>query len=216
MSITILLADDHPVVRQGLRLLLEAEADFRVTGETGDGQEVMDSLERLHPDVLVLDLMLPGLSGLDILRQMQRQSTPARVVILSMYDNVAYVSEAFAAGAKAYVLKKSTAEELVQAIREVVAGRQYLSPPLSQEAIDLHQSQAGDTLDRYQTLTRREREVLHLVGEGLTSAQIADRLVISPRTVDMHRRHMVQKLGLSGQSALVRYAAQQGLIQEEF
>ncbi len=218
MSVTILLADDHPVVRQGLRLLLEEEADFRVIGETGDGLEVIGSVERLRPDVLVLDLMMPGLSGLEVARQVQLQSTATRVVILSMYTSVPYVAESLAAGAKAYVLKKSTAEELVHAIRQVVAGRQYLSPALSEEAGDieyriaLHYKHAGDTLDPYETLTRREREVLHLVGEGLTSAEIADRLVISPRTVDMHRRNMARKLGLSGQAALVRYSLQHGII----
>jgi len=215
MSVTILLADDHQVLRQGLRLLLEAEADFRVIGETGDGLEVVPMVDRLHPDVLVLDLLLPGLSGLEVARQVQLQSPATRVVILSMYLSVAYVAQALAAGAKAYVAKKSSADELVRAIREVVAGRQYLGSSLSEEAIELHRLQTGETLDRYATLTRREREVLHLVGEGYTSAMIAERLVVSPRTVDMHRRNLARKLGLSGQAALVRYAVQQGIIPSE-
>ena len=135
-----------------------------------------------------------------------------------MYASVTFVAEALVAGAKAYVVKKSTAEELVYAIREVVDGRAYLSSSLSEEAgeiqqqIELYSKQASETLDPYETLTRREREVLHLVGEGYTSAEIGDRLYISPRTVDMHRRHMVRKLGLSGQSALMRYALQHGLL----
>jgi DNA-binding NarL/FixJ family response regulator len=212
MSVTILLADDHPVVRQGLRLLLETEPDFRVAGETGDGLEVMPLVERLQPNVLVLDLMMPGLTGLEVARQVELSSPATRVVILSMYTDMAYVVEALAAGAEAYILKKSTAEELVHAIREVDAGRQFLSSVLSEKAgdiehrVELHRRQAGGTLNPYDTLTRREREVLHLVGEGYTSAEIAGRLVISPRTVEMHRRHLVRKLGLSGQAALVRYA----------
>jgi two-component system, NarL family, response regulator NreC len=212
MSVTILLADDHPVVRQGLRLLLEAEPDFRVIGETGDGLEVTPMVERLHPDVLVLDLLMSGLGGLDITRQVKLQGAATRVVILSMYSNVAYVAGSLAAGAMAYVPKKSTAEELVHAIREVIAGRQYLSSSLSEEAVENYRSHTGGTLDRYETLTRREREVLHLVGEGYTSAEIAERLVISPRTVDMHRRRLARKLSLSGQAALVRYALQHGVI----
>ncbi|HVP22109.1 MAG TPA: response regulator transcription factor [Anaerolineaceae bacterium] len=221
MSVTILLADDHPVMRQGLHLLLDAEPDFTIIGETGDGREVMALVERLHPDVLVLDLVMPGLGGLDVARQVHQQAPATKVVILSMYASVAYVVEALAAGASAYIPKKSTAEELVYAIREVVAGRQYLSSALSNEAGDIeqlikdHRSQTGDTLDIYETLTRREREVLNLVGEGYTSAEIADLLVISPRTVDMHRRNMVQKLGLSGQASLVRYAVKHGLLPDQ-
>ena len=211
MSVTILLADDHIVMRQGLRLLLEAESDFCVIGETGDGLEVAPLADRLKPDVLVLDLLMPGLSGLDVARQVKLQSPETRIVILSMYLNVAYVAGALAAGASAYVVKKSSADELVHAIREVVAGRQYLSSSLSEEAIELHRRQTGETLDRYRTLTRREREVLHLVGEGYTSAMIAERLVVSPRTVDMHRRNLARKLGLSGQAAVVRYALQHGI-----
>jgi DNA-binding NarL/FixJ family response regulator len=199
-------------------LLLELEPDFRVIGETGDGLEVMPLVEQLRPSVLVLDLMMPGLGGLEVSRQMEFQAPATGVVILSMYANVAYVAEALAAGAEAYVLKKSTAEELVHAIREVVAGRQYLSSSLLEKASDIehriehHRGQADETLNPYETLTRREREVLHLVGEGHTSAEIAGRLVISPRTVEMHRRHLVRKLGLSGQAALVRYALQHGII----
>jgi two-component system response regulator NreC len=218
MSVTILLADDHPVMRQGLRLLLEAEADFSVIGETGDGLEVIELIECLRPDVLVLDLKMPGLSGVEVTRLVHQQFPAIQIVILSMYASVAYVVECLAVGAKAYILKKSTAEELVHAIREAVCDRRYLSTSLSEEVgdiddrIDLHRRQTSDTLELYETLTRREREVLLLVGEGQTSAEIASRLVISPRTVDMHRRHIAKKLSLSGQSALMRYALQRGLV----
>jgi DNA-binding NarL/FixJ family response regulator len=220
MPVKILLADDHSVVRQGLCLLLEEEPDFRVVGETGDGLEVAALVERLQPDVLVLDLILPGLSGLDVARQVHRQSPATRMVILSMHGGVAYVAESLSAGARAYVLKKSTAEELVHAIREVMAGRQYLGSALSedmgdiQERLAAHRGKVEDTLGAYESLTGRERQVLQLVGEGYTSAEVAERLVISPRTVDMHRRHILRKLGLSGEAALARYAVQRGLIPE--
>jgi len=220
MPVTIVLADDHGVLRQGLRLLLEEEPDFRVIGETGDGREVTPLVERLHPDVLVLDLILPGLGGLDVARQVHRQFPATRMVILSMHGGVAYVAESLSAGAQAYVLKKSSAAELVRAIREVMAGRPYLSPALSdnlgdiQQRLTAHRRQMKDTRGAYESLTGRERQVLQLVGEGYTSAQVAERLVISPRTVDMHRRHIFRKLGLSGEAALARYAVQHGLIPE--
>ena len=220
MPVKILLADDHGVVRQGLCLLLEEEPDFRVVGETGDGLEVAALVERLQPDVLVLDLILPGLSGLDVARQVHRHSPATRMVILSMHGGTAYVAESLAAGAQAYVLKKSTGAELVRAIREVTAGRQYLSSALSDNLGDIeqrlaaHRRQMGDTREVYESLTGRERQVLQLVGEGYTSSEVAQRLVISPRTVDMHRRHILRKLGLSGEAALARFAVQHGLIPE--
>jgi DNA-binding NarL/FixJ family response regulator len=210
--INLFLADDHPVVRQGLRLLLEAEPDFRVVGETGDGLAVLAAVRRLQPDVLVLDLMLPGLGGLEITRRVRQEQPQTQVVILSMHANVAYVAEAVDSGAAAYVLKKSTAGELATAIRAAQRGEQFLSAPFSPELIEeQHRRQVGRQLDPYHTLTRREREVLHLVAEGHTSAAIAARLGISPRTVEMHRRNLAQKLGLSGQAALVRYGLQRGL-----
>jgi two-component system, NarL family, response regulator NreC len=211
VNTTILLADDHPVVRQGLRLLLEAEPDFTVVGETGDGLEVPGLVQQLLPDILVLDLMLPGLGGLEVTRRVHAASPKTQVVILSMHANEAYVAEALDGGAAAYVLKKSTAGELAGAIRAALTGRQFLSAPLSRERVEQHRRQAQHRLDPYHTLTRREREVLHLVAEGQTSAEIAARLGISPRTVEMHRRNLVRKLNLSGQAALVRYSLQRGL-----
>ena len=211
MSATILLADDHPLVRHGLRMLLEAEPQFSVVGETGDGLEVAPLVRRLRPDVLVLDLVLPGLGGLEVAGLVKRETPETRVVVFSVYADVAFVAKALQAGALAYVFKKSTPAELVRAMREVAAGRPYVSPPLSLEAVEQHQKAAGSTADLYDTLTRREREVLHLVADGLTSAEVAARLGISPRTVDMHRRHLVRKLGVTGQAALVRYAAQRDL-----
>jgi len=168
---TIVLADDHHVVRQGLRSVLDAEPDFSVVGETGDGVEAAQLAERLRPDVLVLDLMMPGLNGLEVTRQVSQRSPQTRVVILSMHANEAHVLEALRAGAVAYVLKESTSAELVRAVREAVAGRRYLSPPLSERAIEAYMQKAESVaLDPYETLTAREREVLYLVAEGHTNA----------------------------------------------
>lgn len=213
---TLVLADDHPVVRQGLRLVLEAEPDFRVVGEGGEGWETVQLVERLQPDVLLLDVMMPGLSGLEVARQVQQRAPRTRVVILSMHATESYVLEALRAGAMAYVLKESDAAALVQAIREACAGRRYLSPPLSERAIEayLRKSQA-EPLDPYETLTTREREVLHLAAEGHTNPEIGRRLFISPRTVEIHRRNLMRKLGLRTQTDLIRYALQRGLLPAE-
>ncbi|HEV3256914.1 MAG TPA: response regulator transcription factor [Gemmataceae bacterium] len=210
---TVMLVDDHPIVRQGLRALFEAEPGFAVVGETGDGLQAVKQVERLDPDVLVLDLMMPGVNGLEVARQVIQRCPRTRVMILSMYADEAYVLEALRKGAAAYVLKGSTAADLVVAAREVAAGRQYLSPPLSQHAIEAYRSRAQSApLDSYETLTTREREVLQMAVEGSTSAEIAARLSISPRTVETHRANLMHKLGLHTQTELIRYAMRRGII----
>jgi two-component system response regulator NreC len=210
---SIVLADDHHVVRQGLRALLQAESDFRIVGEAADGLTTLRMAEEVQPDVLVLDLMMPGLSGLEVTRQLTERSVATRVIILSMYANEAYVLEALRHGAVGYVLKRSTADELVRAVREVLAGRRYLSPPLSERAIQTYLDKAREAPpDAYEMLTARERQVLHLVAEGHTSAEIASRLSISPRTVEMHRANLMRKLELRSQADLIRFALQRGIL----
>ena len=210
--ITILLADDHSIVRQGLRALLEVEPDFCIVGEAADGLEVTQLIEYLQPDVLVLDLMMPGLDGLEVTRRVNQRSPQTRVIILSMYGNEAYVVEVLRNGAAGYVLKKSTADELVRALRAVVAGQRYLSPPLSEQTIETYMQKADEsTQDLYDLLTTREREVLYLVAEGHTNAEIAARLFISPRTVEMHRANLMRKLDLRSQADLIRYALRRGI-----
>jgi DNA-binding NarL/FixJ family response regulator len=210
---TIVLADDHQIVRQGLRALLEAEPDLSIVGETGDGLEAVDLVERLHPDVLVVDLMMPGLNGLEVTRQVRKRSRQTYVVILSMHDNEAYVLEGLRNGAAGYVLKESNTTDLVQAIREVTAGRRFLSTPLSERAIEIYMQKAeSTTLDLYETLTTREREILHLAAEGYSYKEIGARLTISPRTAETHRTNLMRKLGLSTQTDLIRYALQRGIL----
>jgi two-component system response regulator NreC len=213
MTISIMLADDHPVVRRGMQTLLEAEPDFSVIGETGDGLDTVREAERLQPDVLVLDLMMPGLSGLEVLRIIRQRSPRTRVVVLSMHNNNAFVVTALKEGAIGYVLKGSEEQNLVHAVREAVAGRRFLSPPVTERAIDAYISQArAAPIDRHETLTAREREVLQLAAEGKTSGEIAARLHISHRTVENHRANVMRKLGLKNQSELVCYALRRGLI----
>lgn len=214
--ISIVLADDHQVVRQGLRSLLEAETDFKVVGEASDGLEAVQLVERLKPNAVVLDLMMSGMTGIEVARQVSRRTPETAVVILSMHDNEAYVLEALQAGAKAYVLKESTSNELVRAIREATLGRHYLGPPLSERAIDAYLKRTeASILDPYDTLTTREREALHLSAESCTNAEIAKRLYISRRTVEIHRANMMRKLGLKTQAALIRYAIQRGILPPE-
>jgi len=211
--ITILLADDHAVVRHGLRMLLEAESDFQIIGETGDGLEAVQMAENLQPNILVLDIMMNGINGIEVARQVSKCSPKTNIIILSMHGNGGYVVQALQAGAKAYVLKESTADELVRAIREVMAGRRYLSPPLSQKAIETYLHKTAPTaLDPFEILTSREREVLNLTLQGDTSSEIARRLAISRRTVEIHRGNMMRKLGLRTQNQLLRYAAQRGIL----
>jgi two-component system, NarL family, response regulator NreC len=213
MTISIMLADDHPVVRRGMQTLLEAEPDFSVIGETGDGLDTVREVERLQPDVLVLDLMMPGLSGLEVLRIIRQRSPRTRVVVLSMHNNNAFVVTALKEGATGYVLKGSEEQNLVHAVREAVAGRRFLSPPVTERAIDAYISQArAAPIDPHETLTAREREVLQLAAEGKTSGEIAARLHISHRTVENHRANVMRKLGLKNQSELVCYALRRGLI----
>lgn len=183
--------------------------------EAGDGLEAIQIVERLKPDILVLDLMMPGLGGLEVTRQVRQLSPQTQVVILSMHADEAYVVEALRAGAIAYVLKKSTSDALGRAIREAIDGRHFLSPPLSERALETYRKRATGGLDPYRTLTTREREVLQMAAEGLTSAEIAARLSISPRTVEMHRSNLMRKLQLGTHSQLVRYAVKRGLLPPE-
>jgi two-component system response regulator NreC len=210
---SIVLADDHHVVRQSLRLLLEAEPDFQVLGEAASGLEAIELAERLRPEALVVDIMMPELNGLEVARRIKKELPRTVVVILSMHENEAYVLEALRAGVAAYVLKKSTAQELVYAIRQAIAGHLFLSPPLSEHAIQAYLERAQDTvLDPYETLTAREREVLQLAAEGQNNTEIAARLSISPRTVEMHRGNLMRKLRLRNQTELIRFALQRGIL----
>jgi two-component system response regulator NreC len=210
---TVVLAEDHQVVRAGLRLLLDGQPGLTVVGETSDGLEVADLVERLKPNVLVADLVMPGLGGLDITREVKRRSPKTGIVILSMHSSDAFVLQALRNGASAYVLKSSSAADLIQAIHEVLAGRRYLSPPLSDKAIAafVKRAEAGE-VDTYETLTSREREVLHLAAEGLSNPAIGDRLGISPRTAETHRAHVMQKLGLKSRTDLITYALHRNLL----
>jgi DNA-binding NarL/FixJ family response regulator len=216
MSISIVLADDHPIVRRGLQAVLNEEPDFSVVGVAFDGLEAVRVAERLNPDVMILDLMMPGLSGLEVLRIIRERSLRTRTVILSMYCSRAFVAQALQNGAIGYVLKDSTEEDLSCAVREAAAGRRFLSRPVSDTAINAYiELSKTSSFDPHETLTPRQREVLQLAAEGKTNAEMAARLHISQRTVENHRAILMQKLRLQNQTELIRHAIRHGLIMAE-
>jgi two-component system response regulator NreC len=210
---SIVLGDDHPVVRKGLRAILEGEPDLEVVAEAGDGLQTVRLVERLKPDVLLVDLMMPGMNGLEVARQVTTRSPGTRIVLLSMHATEGYVMEALRSGAAGYVLKDASADDLVQAIRTVVSGRRYLSPVLSERAVDTYAQKAIEAGPAtHEMLTGREREVLQLVAEGHTSSEIGARLGLSPRTVETHRASLMRKLGLRTQTDLIRYALRHAIL----
>jgi DNA-binding NarL/FixJ family response regulator len=212
--ITVILVEDHQVVREALRLLLNTQSDFQILAETGDGVEALRLVETQKPDILILDLTLVGLSGLEVAGRTNRLSPRTKVVVLSMHEAESYVVEALRAGVAGYVLKKSSSEDLIFAVRQALAGNIYLSPMLNERAIQayLEYSRSMRTDDPHEMLTPREREIMHLAVEGLSNPQIAARLTISARTVEMHRGNLMKKLGLKTQTELVKYAVRRGLV----
>ncbi len=213
---TVVLAEERCLVRQGIRALLEREEEFNLVGETGHGQECVELVARLKPNVAVLSLMLPGLDGMEVTRQIRLFSPDTRVVVLTVHAKESCVLQAFRNGALGYVLKDSSIVELVKAIREAVAGRCYVCSRLSQVSIQdyLQKARAG-SLDFNESLTPREREIVRLVVEGSSSREIGGRLGLSRRTVETHRANAMHKLGLRKQTDLVRYAFSHGILLSE-
>ena len=213
MSIRVLIVDDHAVVRSGLRLLLEAEEGLDPVGEAGNARDAIFQARALHPDVILLDIVMPDQSGLEALPQLKHENPETKVLVLSMQDEPRYVREAFAAGASGYVLKEAADNEVVAAIREVAAGGRYVNPELGARLVAADAEAAR--LAEEDPLSDREREVLRLLALGHTNQEIAKMLYISVRTAETHRAHIMQKLRLSTRAELVRYALQQGLLEDQ-
>lgn len=213
MAVSIFLADEHPVVRLGIKALLQSEPDFRVVGEADDGQQALRQIERLKPDVLLLEVMLPGLNGLSVASRVQKRSPKTRVIFFTMYSDEAFVIEAFKNHALGYVLKRSQPENLIQAIRETMLSRTFLCPNISQRSLATYSKKNQiERFDLLDSLSPREREILQLVAEGHSAAEIGKRLHISPRTVEMHRANVMRKLGLKRPTELIRFALRRGLV----
>lgn len=210
---TVLLAEDHNLVRQAIKFMIEADPDFSIVGEAADGLEAIELVDRLKPEILVVDVMMPGLNGLDVTKQVVQRFSETRVIVLSMHADEAYVLEALKNGASGYVLKESSIENLLDAFRQIRSGMLYLSPPLSQRAIQSYTERAQDSaLAPYDELTAREREVMQLTAEGFTSSEVAKRLFISPRTAETHRANLMRKLNLRSQAELIRFALRKGIL----
>jgi DNA-binding NarL/FixJ family response regulator len=209
MAITLLLADDHQLVRQSLISLLEHEG-FEVLGEASDGRTAVRLVQELNPEIAVLDMVMPGLNGIDAARQIQRTSPRTKSILVTMYAERQYVVQALRAGIRGYVLKSQGARDLIQAIREVHNGAVYLSPKVSELAVDLSLGRAEAEAD---PLSPREREVVQLIAEGLTTKEVASVLGISVKTAEAHRINSMRKLDVHETASLVRYAVRQGLVQ---
>lgn len=210
---TVVIADDHEIVRRGLRSLLEADGTCKVVADVADGLSAVQTVEKLKPSLLVLDLNMPRMHGLEVLKHVRAGSPNTRVIVLSMHNDEPYVIEALRGGASAYLLKGSESLEIAQALKEVLAGRRYLSAPLSEWAINALTTRVADTSDPLGSLSPREREVLQLAAEGYANPEIAEKLFISPRTAETHRTNLMRKLGLQSQTDLVRFSIRRGIIQ---
>ncbi len=211
--INVVLVDDHAVVRSGLRLLLDKHDDIEVVGEAGNAKDAVFRARALKPDVILLDVVMPGESGIEVLPKLLKESPDTNVLVLSMQDDPSYVREAFAAGASGYVLKEAADEEVVSAVREIAGGGRYVHPALGARMVAAEaEERAAAEAD---PLSEREREVLRLLGLGHTNQEIAEQLHISVRTAESHRAHIMQKLRLSTRAELVRYALAHGLLAEE-
>ena len=215
--IRVLLADDHTIVREGVRLCLEAMGDIEVVAEAEDGQMAVQLANQLRPDVAVVDLTMPRLNGVEAIRQIKRDLPETEVVVLSVHDSEPYVVQALRAGAAGYVLKRNAATELAAAIRAAHDGQAYLHPSIARRVIDDYLSRIHASEDAasepHERLTPREREVLQLAAEGHTTRAIAGLLCLSTKTVEHHRASLMTKLGLRGQTELVKYAIRAGLVE---
>lgn len=210
----IVLADDHAILLSGLKAILSLEPDLEVVGEARDGLEAIALTKRLKPDLVVLDLHMPKLDGLKALGAIREQAPETRVLVLTSMENEEYLFRVLQAGGAGYVLKRAADEELLAAIREIQTGGAFVRPPIAQmlAADYVERMEAGETPDNYEQLTPREKEVLALVARGLTNAQMAEELIISARTVETHRAHIMDKLGFKNRAELVKYALRKGYL----
>lgn len=213
-KIRVLLVDDHEVLRDGLRLLLEGEPDIVVIGEAADGQQALERAKELEPDVIVMDLGLPDMSGIEVTRQIVRDDPEMKILVLSMHTKNEFVIKAIESGASGYVPKASTHESLLVAIRTVSGGKRYLHPLAANALMENYIDQESSLQQRFQKLTEREQDVFCLSAKGFTSKEIGEQLIISPKTVDTYRQRAFEKLGIEHRSELIRLALNLGILDD--
>ncbi len=214
--ITILLADDHTIVRQGLAKLLEGEPDFKVIGEAENGREAVSKVEELAPDIILMDIAMPLLNGIEATRQIKKNRPRTKVIILSMHSHDRYISELFSLGASGYLLKNSTGADITKAIESAVRGDTYLSPSISRKVIDDYvtlKKKKPYQEELYSKLSNREREVVQLIAEGLSTKEISDILCVSTSTVKTHRSNIMEKLRMENLAQLIKFALDLGLVE---
>lgn len=217
MSITVFLADDHAMLREGIRLLLGTKTDVSVVGEAGDGRDAVRQVIKLCPNVVLMDIAMPGLNGIEATRQIRLECPSANVIILSMYSTTEHIFRAFKAGARGYILKELAGAEIIKAIRTVQAGKYYVCEAVS-EMIVVDYVKVREMIESESPLARlssREREVLQLLVEGKSNAKIADILFLSQKTIETYRSHLMQKLGINDLPSLVKFAIQHGMTSVE-
>lgn len=217
MTPRFLIADDHAVLRSGLRLLLESRGEYQVVGEAASGLETIDLAEKLQPDLILLDLSMPALSGLDVLTTLRKKCTHAKILILTMHDDAQYLRAALKNGASGYVLKKAADTELLSAVQAVLRGEIYVHPSMTRVLLEdmLPATQDDLAMNQWESLSQREQEVLKLVALGYTGSEIAGQLNLSEKTVETYRARGMEKLGLRTRAALVRFTLKYGVISGE-
>ena len=218
-NISIMIVDDHPLFREGLKTIISRDQRYKIVGEAGTGQKALDKAQKVKPDLMMVDLSLPDMSGIQLTRQILEKLPQIKIIIVTMHSKVDYMAEAFQAGATGFVIKESAAEGLLKGIETVLKGDYFLDSAVSAQVVETLKKLPGKETKindaHYATLTAREQEVLRLLAEGLTSKEIAKKLFISPKTVENHRANIMNKLDLHSTIELVRYAAKLGLIDVE-
>lgn len=214
-KIRVLLADDHEIVREGVKMILAKEPDFEVVGEAQDGRQALELVERMKPNVVVMDISMPEMGGIEATQHVKERYAGVNVIALTMHEDESYVFKLLRAGASGYVLKRAAAQDLVQAVRAAAKGEAFLYPSVARKVVEdyLKRVETGEERERYDGLTEREKEILTHIAQGLSNQQIAQKLYISIKTVQTHRAHILEKLGLHDRTELVRYAIRKGLIE---